>query len=475
MTTIDRAMAFRRALGFIAIGVALAACDGASIPSLTPTASSGPTSTPIETSVPAGLDLVIATSEATTLGLNHDYTETGRSALTFVVRSGRNADFAALDGFIAGHLAGFNGEAGALISAAFAFDTGAHAQTALDLFLDELSSEAGYAFGVGELAGLGHAGVCDSGPNPHLNGLVENICIWRNASLVLIAGGPISMADIRAIATAMDSRADRLAANSAGVCRGADVDWSALPPVAQAWGKAWNERDDAARLRLLEEAWADTGDYADPTVGARVVGREAVSDEIGRFMQPGDYFEPRDWLASDEHHGYMQLHWNYCSSDGFQFDGVDFVELAPDGRIQRVTDFFAVEPAQPRAICAPPVGDWTGIPDIARKWAATTVSDPTTRRALLREVFTADGSYVDPSDEEPVVGYEALDARVSGMLWEGAFFEAAAWTDGDSHHDYLRLRWRLCDQDVPGLEGVDFVELNDAGKFVRVIGFFPWP
>ena len=261
----------------------------------------------------------------------------------------------------------------------------------------------------------------------------------------------------------------------ARVCRGPDVDWSALPLVAQAWGMTWNERDHAKRLQLLEQAWADTGDYADMTVGARVIGRQAVADEIGQFMEPGDYFEPRGWIASDEHHGYMQLRWNYCSAAGFRFEGVDFAELAADGRIQRVTDFFAFEPEMPRPVCAPPAGDWAGIPEIARKWAATTNSDPATRMALLREVFAEGGSYVDPSDTQPVVGDEALDERVAGMLWDGAFFEAAAWGDGDSHHGYLRLRWRLCDRDVPGLEGTDYVELDDAGKFMRVVGFFPWP
>lgn len=107
-----------------------------------------------------------------------------------------------------------------------------------------------------------------------------------------------------------------------------------------------------------------------------------------------------------------------------------------------------------------------GIPEIAPKWAATTTSDATTRMALLREIFASGGSYVDPSDEQAVVGYDALGKRVAGMLWEGAFLEAAAWTPEDSHHDDMRLRWRLCDGDAPGLVGTDFVELDVAGRFL---------
>ena len=264
-----------------------------------------------------------------------------------------------------------------------------------------------------------------------------------------------------------------------GTCRGPEVDWSALPPVARAYGKAWNERDPATRLQLVEQALTDSGAYADPTMdGPRVTGHEAIADMIGQFLngEDGNYFQPTEWIASDQHHGYLQMRWQFCSADGeVLLEGVDFGEPGPDGRIQRVTGFHPLEVEAPRAVCAPPAGDWTGIPEIARKWAASTDSDPATRNQLLREVFAEGGSYVDPSDVQRIVGYEALDERVAGMLWDGAFFEAAAWGDGDSHHDYLRLRWRLCDKDVPALEGTDYVELDAAGKFVRVVGFFPWP
>ena len=276
-------------------------------------------------------------------------------------------------------------------------------------------------------------------------------------------------------ATAAVAASESAQPSAARACRGPDVDWSALPPVAQAYGKAWNERDDAARMRLLEEALTDTGAFVDSSLDEWVTGPEAIADLINQFMEPGTYFEPRAWFASDQHHGFIHLRWNFCSDDGLVFDGEDFGEVGPGGRFERVTSFFAFPDEAPRPVCPPPMGNWTGIPELARKWAATALSDSATRMALLREIFAKGGSYVDPSDAEPVVGYDALAERVGGMLWEGAFFEAAAWTEGDSHHDAMRLRWRLCDKDIPGLEGVDLVELDDAGKFLRVIGFFPWP
>jgi hypothetical protein len=242
---------------------------------------------------------------------------------------------------------------------------------------------------------------------------------------------------------------------------------------------AWNERDDGTRLTLLERAWADDGSYVDPTMEGRVVGREAFSVLMGAFLdgRPGAYFEPSQWIASDQHHGYLQMRWRLCGPSGkVSLVGVDFGELAPDGRLQRTTGFLALESEPPRPVCAPPVGDWSGIPEVARKWAATAASDAATRESLVKEIWAPDGSYVDPSDDAPVVGHSAISERVAGMLWEGAFFEAAGWADGDDHHGYLRMRWRLCSPPGrPELEGTDYAVLDVDGRLLRVIGFFPWP
>ena len=77
----------------------------------------------------------------------------------------------------------------------------------MQLYLDELRSEAGYGFGPGDPAGLGDEGTCDVGPNRGLDGLVEAICLWRNGPFVLLVGGPIDPAVIRDIAEGMDDRA----------------------------------------------------------------------------------------------------------------------------------------------------------------------------------------------------------------------------------------------------------------------------
>ena len=46
----------------------------------------------------------------------------------------------------------------------------------------------------------------------------------------------------------------------------------ATKEVVEAYGAAWNEVDQAARRRLLEQAWADDGTYTDPQ--SDISGRE---------------------------------------------------------------------------------------------------------------------------------------------------------------------------------------------------------
>ena len=260
----------------------------------------------------------------------------------------------------------------------------------------------------------------------------------------------------------------------ATACRGANVDWSDLPAALAAYGSAWNAPDVETGDELLQTALAADATYIEPWTEELVVGARAIAGL--NATADGRYLEPRNWESGDLHHGFAQLRLRVCTPGGIDVGAVDdFLELDAGGRINRVARYFTTRADDERpSVCELPAGNWTGIPEIARKWAATTISEPAERATLLREVIAEHGWYVDPSDAAPVVGYDALEERIGGMLWEGAFFEAAAWADDDAHHDTMRLRWRLCDRDRPGLEGVDYVRQGEDGRFTSVVGFFPW-
>ena len=107
---------------------------------------------------------------------------------------------------------------------------------------------------------------------------------------------------------------------------------------------AWNTDDRTERGRLLDRVWAPDGVYSDPNP-TRTVGRSALSDSIAalRRRYPGARFA---CSAPQTHHAAMRAAWVYLRPDKTEVArGEDFYELAPDGRIERVTGFFGAPPA----------------------------------------------------------------------------------------------------------------------------------
>jgi hypothetical protein len=112
--------------------------------------------------------------------------------------------------------------------------------------------------------------------------------------------------------------------------------------VVAAYAAAWNEPDAARRTALLEEAWADGGVYQDPQATAE--GRDALVAHIGGFqaMLPGHRVDITSGVDSNG----VGLRWAWVirNGDDVVLEGVDFADLAPDGRIQRIAGFFGPLP-----------------------------------------------------------------------------------------------------------------------------------
>jgi hypothetical protein len=108
------------------------------------------------------------------------------------------------------------------------------------------------------------------------------------------------------------------------------------------YGAAWNEPDAARRAELLEEAWATDGAYLDPTGHAE--GRDALVAHIGGFqeMMPGHTIDMTSGV--DEHDGVFRFAWVMRNADGDVLEGMDYGELADDGRISRIVGFFGPIP-----------------------------------------------------------------------------------------------------------------------------------
>ncbi len=114
-----------------------------------------------------------------------------------------------------------------------------------------------------------------------------------------------------------------------------------LDPIAvlRLYGEAWAIADYESRLVSLRTFWADGGLYSDPDVPEGARGPEALATEIERQLElyPGisivssapDVLGDRGWFR-----------WSATLATGESFQGVGFVEFAPDGRIARLTCFY---------------------------------------------------------------------------------------------------------------------------------------
>jgi hypothetical protein len=132
------------------------------------------------------------------------------------------------------------------------------------------------------------------------------------------------------------------------------VDQRSLDEALLAYAEAWNTPDAVKRRELLDIGLSDDCSYTDPAY--EVQGKEELADHIGRSLS-GEAYDglgagARIPLSSglDQHHGVFRFSWVLVDPQGqSQLEGMDFVELAADGRLQRITGFFGGFPPIPES------------------------------------------------------------------------------------------------------------------------------
>lgn len=104
----------------------------------------------------------------------------------------------------------------------------------------------------------------------------------------------------------------------------------------------WNETDPDRRRELVAETVTDDADYVDPVMEG--AGIDGISTMIGGAQSqfPGHRFA---LVAGPEaHHDRVRFTWSLAAAGGAPVAiGVDFVDLADDGRMRSITGFL--EPA----------------------------------------------------------------------------------------------------------------------------------
>jgi len=118
-----------------------------------------------------------------------------------------------------------------------------------------------------------------------------------------------------------------------------------ITATVDAYLSAWNERDPQRRAELIERVWSAQGRLIDPPLEAE--GHAAISGMAGAMHEHYAGHGFRRASDVDAHHDQLRFAWELVGPDGtVALNGLDVGELAPDGRLLRVTGFFGELPAR---------------------------------------------------------------------------------------------------------------------------------
>ena len=111
------------------------------------------------------------------------------------------------------------------------------------------------------------------------------------------------------------------------------------------WFSALNETDARRRAAHLERAWADDGRWVDPPFEGQ--GHDAINQMVDGVHQQYAGCRFRRVSAVDAHHDAVRYGWEMVDPDGNVIvAGLDIGQLAPDGRLLRVSGFFGELPEE---------------------------------------------------------------------------------------------------------------------------------
>ena len=97
-------------------------------------------------------------------------------------------------------------------------------------------------------------------------------------------------------------------------------------------------------------------------------------------------------------------------------------------------------------------------------------TDPSVRRALIDQLWSSGGRYIDPLAD--VTGPDQIDAVIAGAQAQfgGMTFRLASAVD--AHHDQARFTWELGPDGADAIVvGFDVAQADADGRLALVLGF----
>ena len=96
--------------------------------------------------------------------------------------------------------------------------------------------------------------------------------------------------------------------------------------------------------------------------------------------------------------------------------------------------------------------------------------DSETSRRLVEQAMTEDALMAYPRFEAR--GWDGISELITTYRQQSPGYSIELTSNVEEHHGWVRFGWRMLDADGSVLgEGEDVGELDDDGRFVRVLGF----
>ncbi len=103
--------------------------------------------------------------------------------------------------------------------------------------------------------------------------------------------------------------------------------------------------------------------------------------------------------------------------------------------------------------------------------AAYCEPDTARRRDLVAAVWSPEGAVYDPPFDG--AGHEGIAEMTDTLLTHFPGHTFRRTSDVDAHHAFARYTWSLDGPDgATAVQGTDIVEVDAAGRLVRIVGFF---
>ena len=107
---------------------------------------------------------------------------------------------------------------------------------------------------------------------------------------------------------------------------------------------------------------------------------------------------------------------------------------------------------------------------LAEQYIATwNETDPSARRALIDEIWSSGGQYIDPLAE--VTGHDQIDAVIAAAQEQFAGMKFRLAGPVDAHHDQARFTWELGPDGTDVVVGFDVAMRDGDGRLALVLGF----